>query len=117
LKVLRAKCNKLLAERTELGGIFSRFIPCFEYALVSMRDYPFDVLTREADPLSFVLVMDKIRGSKGGSLLGELPEKYVKQLQIPENMRKMLGDVTRTLLNTGTITKEQITDRGDNQPV
>jgi hypothetical protein len=46
--------------------------------------------------------------SEGGKLPEELPEKYVQRLQIPENMRKLLSDVTRTLLNTGTITKEQV---------
>jgi hypothetical protein len=99
---------KTLADRTELGGIFSRFIPRFEYKLVSLRDYSFASLAGEADPLSFVLVMDKVRDSAGGSLLEELPEKYVEQLQIPENMRKLISDVTRVLLDARGITRGQV---------
>jgi hypothetical protein len=97
-----------LAERTELGNIFSRYIPCFEYKLVSLRDYSFASLAGEADPLSFVLVMDKVRDSAGGSLLEELPEKYVERLQIPENMRKLISDVTRVLLDARGITRGQV---------
>jgi hypothetical protein len=99
---------RTLAERTEPGGILSRFIPCFEYLLVSLRDYPFASLVQEADPLSFVMVMDKVRDSAGGSLLEELPEKYVEQLQIPENMRKLIADVTRVLLDARGITRGQV---------
>jgi excinuclease UvrABC ATPase subunit len=45
---------------------------------------------------------------EGLRLNSEFLEKYVKELQIPENMRKMLGDVTKILLDTGKITKGQI---------
>jgi hypothetical protein len=42
-----------LAERTELGGIFSRCIPCFEYKLISLRDYsPADLAGERACPSS-----------------------------------------------------------------
>jgi hypothetical protein len=99
---------RTLAERTELGDIFSRFIPCFEYLLISLRDYPLASLAGEADPLSFFMLIDKVRGSKGGALLKEIPEKYFKSLQIPRNMRKMLSDVTQTLLNTGGVGKDEI---------
>jgi hypothetical protein len=97
-----------LAERTELGDIFSPYIPCFEYRLVSLRDYSFASLAGKADPLSFVLVMDKVRDGTGGSPLEELPEKYVERLQIPENMRKLISDVTRVLLDARGITRGQI---------
>jgi hypothetical protein len=99
---------RTLAERTELGGIFSRFIPCFEYLLVSLRNYTLASLAERADPLSFFMLIDKVRGSKGGALLKEVPDKYFKKLQIPKNMRKMLSDVTQTLLNTGGVEKDEI---------
>jgi phenylpyruvate tautomerase PptA (4-oxalocrotonate tautomerase family) len=91
-----------------LGDIFSPYIPCFEYNLVSLRDYSFASLAGKADPLSFGLVMDKVRDGGGGSLLEELPEKYVERLQIPENMRKLISDVTRVLLDARGITRGQI---------
>jgi hypothetical protein len=97
-----------LPERTELGGIFSRFIPCFEYLLVSLRDYSLASLAEGGDPLSFFMLIDKVRGSKGGALLQEVPQKYFNRLQIPRNMYKMVSDITRVLLDTGGISRDQV---------
>jgi hypothetical protein len=99
---------RTLAERTELGEIFSRFIPCFEYLLINLRNYSMAALAEGADPLSFFMLIDKVRGSKGGALLREVPEKYFKSLQIPRNMRKMLSDVTQTLLDRSGVGKDEI---------
>jgi uncharacterized FlaG/YvyC family protein len=99
---------RTLAERTELGAIFARFIPCFEYLLISLRNYSLASLAEESDPLSFFMLIDKVRESKGGVLLREIPEKYFKRLQIPRNMRKMLKDVTQILLDKGGIGKDEI---------
>jgi hypothetical protein len=99
---------KFLAERTEFGGIFGRYIPKFEYELISLRDYSPRALTESPDPLSLIMLIDKIRDSGGGILLKKLPAKYFKELQIPKTMYKLMSDVTRVLLDGSGITKDQL---------
>ena len=62
------------------------------------------------DALSLVLLIDKIRGNKGGNLLRQLPSDYVEKLslQIPESLVKLLSDVIRVLLDQGGFDREEI---------
>ena len=62
------------------------------------------------DALSLVLLIDKIRGNKGDTLLRQLPENYVEKLsmQIPESMIKLLSDVIQVLLNKSGYDRQEI---------
>jgi hypothetical protein len=98
---------RTMVERTEFGELFKRYIPDFKYELVSLRDYSPKDLAESPDPLSLIMLIDKIRDSRG-VLLKELPAKYFKALQIPKTMYKLLSDVTRVLLDGSGITKDQL---------
>jgi hypothetical protein len=99
---------RTMVEKTEFGALFNRYIPDFTYELVSLRDYSPQELAESPDPLSLIMLIDKIRDSGGGVLLKELPAKYFKELQIPKTMYKLLSDVTRVLLDGSGITKDQL---------
>ena len=92
--------EKNFFDRTYLNSAFEKYIPKFEYELVNLHDYDEEEIMRFGDALSFILLVDKVRDSKGKSLLTHLPENYVEKLrlQIPENMSKLLTDVTYSLL-------------------
>ena len=62
------------------------------------------------DALSLVLLIDKIRGNKGETLLRQLPEDYVEKLslQIPESLVKLLSDVIRVLLDKSGYDRQEI---------
>jgi predicted transposase/invertase (TIGR01784 family) len=59
--------------------------------------------------LSLVLLIDKIRGNKGENLLRYLPPDYIEKLnlQIPENLRKLLSDVILVLLEKSGIDRRE----------
>jgi hypothetical protein len=91
--------------RTNLNGAFEKYIPKFEYELVNLNDYSEEDIKGIGDTLSLIMLIDKLRGSGEESLLKHLPPDYVKKLnlQIPEDMVKLLSDVIRVLLDKSKI--------------
>ena len=95
--------------RTYLNDILGKYIPKFEYELVNLNDYNIDDITKFGDALSFLLLIDKIRNSKGRTDKTEVPAEYLEKLmlQIPENMVKLIQDVTRIFLEKSGLEAEK----------
>jgi len=89
-------------DRTHMNTVFEKYIPKFEYELVNLNDYNEEEIMRFGGALSFLLLIDKFRRNKGKSI-PELPPDYVEKLrlQIPENMNKLLVDITLSFLDKG----------------
>ena len=66
--------------RTNLNTIFEKYIPKFEYELVNLNDYSEESIKGFGDALSLIMLIDKLRGSGGESLLKHLPPDYVEKL-------------------------------------
>ena len=96
--------------RTHLSGIFEKYIPKFEYELVNLNDYTEKEIMKFADVLSFILLIDKLRDTKGEKLLSRLPKDYAEKINliIPDNLRKMLSRVIRTLLEKSEVDQKEI---------
>ena len=90
-------------ERTNMNDVFEKYIPKFEYELINLNDYTEEEIMRFGGALSFLLLIDKLRRNKGKNILNRLPPDYVEslRLQIPEDMRKLLVDVTLSLMDKG----------------
>ena len=92
--------EKNFFDRTALNKAFGKYIPRFEYELVNLNSYNEEDIMRFGDALSFILLVDKVRDSKGTSVLTRLPSDYEEKLRlhIPENLIKLLVDVVFCLL-------------------
>ena len=90
-------------ERTYLNTTFEKYIPKFEYEVVNLNDYSEEDIMMFGGALSFILLVDKIRNGKEKFQTSQLPENYVEKLrlQIPEDMNKLLVDITLSLLDKG----------------
>jgi hypothetical protein len=102
--------------RTAHNGIFAKYIPSFEYELVNLNTYSQEDLLGFKDPLSLVMLIDKIRNPEGIELLNQLSESYFEELalKIPPGMGKLLSDVITVLLDRVEAPREKIaaiTDR------
>ena len=88
-------------ERTYLNTIFEKYIPSFEYEVINLNDYSEEEIMRFGGALSYIFLINKIRKSKEKARVTQLPADYVErlQLQIPEDMHKLLVDVTLSLLD------------------
>ena len=88
-------------ERTHLNTVFEKYIPKFEYELINLNDYDEQEIMRFGGALSFLLLVDKLRRNKERNILSQLPPDYVEKLrlQIPEDMNKLLVDVTLTIMD------------------
>jgi hypothetical protein len=87
--------------RTYLNEVFEKYIPKFEYEVVSLREYSPEELARFNDALSMVFIIDRIGTMGGKNILKELPPGYLEQmaLKIPLSLTKLLSDVITSLLN------------------
>ena len=79
---------------------FEKYIPKFEYEVINLNDYSEEDIMKFGGALSFIFLIDKIRKSKEKAKITQLPSDYVEKLrlQIPEDMNKLLVDVTFSLL-------------------
>ncbi len=97
-------------DKTEFNEVFHKYIPKFEYELVSLNDYSEADILRFGDALSFVMLMDKIRTPDGINILGKLPGDYIERLKlnIPEHMAKLIVDVVTVFLKRISAPSEDI---------
>jgi hypothetical protein len=96
--------------KTEMNGVFGKYIPKFEYELVSLNQYSIADLARFGDALSLIMIIDKIKTPDGIKMLSALPEEYVNQLatNMPEHLKKLITDVITALLSKINVPKEEI---------
>jgi len=65
--------EKNFLNRTNLNTAFEKYIPKFEYELVSLKDYSEEEIMGISAALSILLLIDKLRGSGKENILGRLP--------------------------------------------
>jgi hypothetical protein len=96
--------------RTELYSAFEKYIPKFEYELVDLNKYSKEDLLAFADTLSLVMLVDKFGDAYNFKELGNLPKAYLEKIDgvIPDDLRKLLSDVIRTLLTKANLPKDEI---------
>ena len=97
--------------RTEMNDIFYKYIPKFEYELVSLRDYSFTDLAEFGDVLSLFMMIDKLKTAEAFSELGRLREHYgerIDSLNVPRHLKELLVKVITVLLTRIDVPPEEI---------
>jgi predicted transposase/invertase (TIGR01784 family) len=110
-------------ERTHLNTVFEKYIPKFEYELINLNAYTEEDIMRFGGALSFLLLVNKLRRDNGKSIVNQLPLDYVEKLrlQIPEDMNKLLVDVTLSIMDKGGFGRREaeeaaaIVERGEHK--
>jgi predicted transposase/invertase (TIGR01784 family) len=102
-------------DRTQMNDVFYKYIPKFEYELVSLNKYGADDLVKFKDTLSLIMLIDKIQTGDGLSLLSQLPQDYIETLSqdIPDELTKLVSDVVTALLVRANIPKDEIDEITD----
>jgi hypothetical protein len=79
--------------RTEMRELFGKYIPSFEYIVVNFNKISWEDLLKLRDPLSFVLLTDKVKGPEELESLTELPEGYRDALEenLPNHLRRLVA--------------------------
>ena len=108
--------EKNFINRTELGSVFYKYIPKFEYELVDLSDYSEQELVRLGGMLSLIMLIDKISDEGNMNSLSKLPEEYIADLllDMQPHLKKLLTDVITVLLtriNVPIREIEEVTDR------
>ena len=98
-------------DRTEMSEIFTKYIPKFEYELVSLKDYSFADLAEFDDILSLSMMVDKLKTAEAFSELGKLPKKYIERLKdmnVPPHLKELLVKVITVLLRKIDVPQDEI---------
>ena len=101
------------ANKTKMSEIFKKYIPKFEYELVSLNDYSKDDLVKYNNVMSLIMLMDKVRRSEDmGIMFKDLPENYVEvicdEAKIPPPLLKIISDCIRLLLKRVDVPADEI---------
>jgi hypothetical protein len=101
------------AKKTKLREVFEKYIPKFEYELVSLNDYSKEDLVKYNDVMSLIMLIDKVRDSEDmESMFSGLPTNYVEALcdaeKIPPPLLKIVSDCIMLLLKRAEVPKEEI---------
>lgn len=102
--------------RTEMSDIFEKYIPKFEYELVSLKKYSFEDLTKFGDILSLFMLLSKLKTAEDLSNLGNLPKEYITQidsLNIPAHLKEVLIKTFTVLLKKIDIPQDEINNLVD----
>jgi predicted transposase/invertase (TIGR01784 family) len=101
--------------RTDLNDVFAKYIPKFEYELVSLNEYSEEDLAKFGDTLSLIMLIDKVHDERGLRALRELPSDYFEKLtlNIPPHLNKLLADVVTTLLRRVNVPADEIAEVTD----
>jgi hypothetical protein len=97
--------------RTEMHEIFEKYIPKFEYELVSLKDYSFTDLVDFGNTLSLFMMVDKLQTDEAFRELGNFPNEYIKrmdEMNIPLHLKKLLVKVITVLLNRINVPQGEI---------
>ena len=97
--------------RTEMNDIFAKYIPKFEYELISLKDYSFTDLAEFGDILSLFMMIDKLKTAEAFSELGKLPKAYIERLEnmnVPLHLKELLVRVITVLLKKIDVSQEEI---------
>jgi hypothetical protein len=101
---------RTMLDRTELSEAFGKYIPKFEYELVSLNEYTEQDLVNFGGALSLIMLLDKMQNPEDLSILKKLPEDYAETLSksIPPRLSKLLSDVATALLRRINVPPEEI---------
>jgi hypothetical protein len=97
--------------KVELGDIFSKYIPKFEYELVDLNRYNKDDLIKFGDFLSIVLLVDKVNNlPEDYGFVKDIPQDYIDKLKrdLPDNLKSLLAKVMTALMQRINVPPEEI---------
>ena len=104
-------------DRTEMNNIFEKYIPKFEYELVSLKKYSYEDLAEFGDVLSLIMILDKVKTAEDFSELRKLPLKYKKRLDsinAPPHLKEILVKVFTLFLRKINVPQDEIDELVEN---
>ncbi len=106
--------SKSLSERIVLNDAFGDYIPDFMYYLISLGDHNNETLINKNDELSFVMLINKLKGTEDYKNL-KLPKGYLDGLfeNSPEDVLKVIARVIAVILRKQNVPENDIQDLVD----
>jgi hypothetical protein len=93
--------EKNFLHRTEMNEIFEKYIPKFEYELVSLKEYSFTDLADFGDTLSLFMMVDKLKTAESFGEFKNLTKwhiEHIDNMNVPPHLKKLIVNVITLLL-------------------
>jgi hypothetical protein len=90
--------------------LYAKYIPSFEYMVVDLNKLSREALLQFGDPLSFIMLVDKLRSPEDMGLLSGIPAGYVSSFSsgLTDGRKKVLTDVITGLLMSADVPRVEI---------
>lgn len=89
-----------LADKILCGKLLGKYLPHFQYQLVTLQDYSNEELLAKGDEISLAMLFGKIQTYEDMSAFTDIPEEQLEHIlkDTPEHLLGILSDVLRALL-------------------
>jgi len=97
--------------RTEMSEIFEKYIPKFEYELVSLKEYSFTDLADFGNTLSLFMMVDKLQTAEAFDEFRNLTEAHIERIDnmnVPPHLKQLLVNVITLLLRKINVPQTEI---------
>jgi hypothetical protein len=103
-----AKTNFI--DKTLFKDIFYKYIPKFEYELISLNQYSQEDLVAFDDTLSLIMLIDKLQTKDIKAFLQGIPKEYLQDIsgKIPKHLLKLVSDIIKIFLTRINAPEEEI---------
>jgi len=98
-------------DRTEMNDIFAKYIPKFEYELVSLKEYSFTDLADFGNTLSLFMMVDKLQTAEAFGEFRGLTEAHIERIDnmnVPPHLKQLLVNVITLLLRRIDVPQTEI---------
>jgi hypothetical protein len=96
--------------RTEMNDIFEKYVPKFEYELISLKKYSFEDLANFNNIVSLFMMVDKMKNPETFNEWGNLSKEKLDSLNIPKHLKELLVKVISVLLTRIDVPQDEIKD-------
>jgi len=94
-----------------MSEIFEKYIPKFEYELVSLKEYSFTDLADFGDTLSLFMMVDKLKTAEAFDEFKNLTKAHterINNMNVPPHLKKLLVNVITLLLRKINVPQAEI---------
>lgn len=101
---------KNFGERVYFNDTLGKYIPSFDYEVVSLNSYSRDELIQKKDVLSLIMLINQLRSSEDFKELKDIPEEYFEHLEqnTPEYLLRLISKIIAVFLYRINVPRKEV---------
>lgn len=101
---------KNFGERVYFNDTLGKYIPSFDYEVVSLSSYSQNELIQKKDVLSLIMLINQLRSSEDFKRLKDIPEEYFEHLEqnTPEYLLQLISKIIAVFLYRINVPRKEV---------